>query len=201
MIVAIASGAAGVAGAVAAWFQAIKVSRLKAETDAALEKIRLEGNLALEAIKSERDRRRKAFEVAMQEAKPIEDALTQAWQDAQTMKDVIARLISPIRYDLDLALESIESVSKSLSEGYGRWGSLTPSEARETWHKMKNAATSIRMLLTNIGPISPGPPNVPMNLTDRLSEARLLFTDAQMSLAAARQKLREGIAQQVFEVL
>jgi hypothetical protein len=103
VVIALISAAAGVAGAIISWVQAIKTGRLKAAVDLALEQIKADSNLALEEMKAAQERRRKAFELASLECQPVEAALGQAWQDIQALKENLARVASPARIELLLA--------------------------------------------------------------------------------------------------
>src|ERR1043165_9053248 len=91
IIIAIISGVVGLAGGVIAWIQAARTSHLKADADATLERIRSETSLTLENLKADQERRKRAFEAAVEESKPVEAALAQAWHDIQSIKDVISK--------------------------------------------------------------------------------------------------------------
>src|SRR2546430_2602839 len=117
VIVAVVSGVVGVTGGIISWIQAVRTSRLRAETDSTIETIRSEASLAVETMKAENERRRKAFEIASQESRPIETALAQAWHDIQTVKDVISKIVRPSCLDKDSVLKPLGSASSRLFEG------------------------------------------------------------------------------------
>jgi hypothetical protein len=196
VLVAMISGAAGVIGAVIAWTQAIRANRLKANVDISLERIKSETTLALEAIKIENDRRRKAFEAASQACAPIEAALDQAWQDIQIVKDVITKLLSPARYDKDLALKSLRPAVSSIEEGYRRHGASIPETARNAWHKAKNCTGLVELTVReqdNFRSISD--PAV------GLRQFRGELTDQQIAMVAAREGIRGALVEDVLRLV
>jgi hypothetical protein len=197
VLVTMISGAAGVIGAVIAWLQAIRASRLRATADICLERTRSETALALEAIKAENERRRKAFDVAAQACAPIEAALGQVWHDIQTVKEIITKSLSPIRYDKDIALDALRPAVSGIEEGYSRCGSSIPETARSAWHKAKHCAGMVELTLREQDDFS--------SFSDRvvkiLTEARRELTDHQIAMVAAREGLREMLIENVVRLL
>src|SRR5574341_2493951 len=92
--IAIISGIVGILGGIIAWIQAVRISRLKGEMDMALEQAKAEFTLRMETMKANNERRRKAFEVAAEEVRPIQEALDKGWQVLQEIKDGISILVS-----------------------------------------------------------------------------------------------------------
>ncbi|HZH32210.1 MAG TPA: hypothetical protein VEY11_15700 [Pyrinomonadaceae bacterium] len=201
VIIAIIAGIAGVAGGIIAWIQAIRTARYKAEADSSLEKIKAETTIALEKMKTENERRRKAFEIASEESKPIETALAQAWHDIQTIKDLITRIVSPARYDLDLVLKDFKQAHSNLVEGYGQWGSNLSHVARIAWHKAKSSANDVELALLNQNTATDNTLILPPLIIESLREVRQSLTDQQMIIAASRQAIREQLLQHYLEVL
>jgi hypothetical protein len=201
IVVAIISGVAGLAGGVIAWIQAVKINRLKAEADSTLERIKAETNLALETMKVESESRRKAFELGTAESKPIEDAISQAWRDIQTIKELITTLLAPARYDIDLALKVFKPAYTSLVEGYSQWGSSLPDSARESWHAAKGILAFIDFTLPNQKGENPNNLDLSPQISERLYEIRLLLTDHQMALSGSRQTIRDEAIHKVVEAL
>jgi hypothetical protein len=201
IIIAIVSGIVGLTGGVIAWVQAVKTSRLKADADAALERIKSETSLTLEHLKLEQERRKRAFEVVIEESKPIEIVLTQAWHDIQSIKDVISKYVSGYRFDEDSARASLRSACMSLSENYAKWGPAVPETAQQAWHKAKGYITSVDALLpviesggTNISPLPP-------STVERFSEMRALLTDCQTVIAASRREIRDTTMKKIMELM
>lgn len=200
IIIAIISGIVGLAGGVIAWVQTIKTSRLKADTDAALERIRSETSLALEKVKAEQERKKRAFEVAVDESKPVEAALAQAWHDIQNIKDVMSKYMSGYRFDEESAKGAFSSACVSLSEGYAKWGTEIPESARQAWHKAKGTITAVEGLFPSQALGSDVLP-LPPNSAERLREIRAVLTDCQMSLAASRHAIRDMVMKKLLELV
>lgn len=212
VIVAMVSGIVASAGGILSWIQATKTARLKGEADStielirseasiALESIKAENGIALENIKAENERRRKAFEIASEESKPVQAALDQAWHDVQTIKEIISKLLSAARYDVDLALEVLTPAKSNLIEGYAKWGTALSNDARNAWHRAKNSADTVELTISTLQPASEPQPELPPQLVDQLREIRLSLTDNQMIIAASRQMLRDQEARKILEVL
>ena|ERR1044071_8197556 len=201
IIVALIAGFAGVVGGIIAWVQAIKTSRLKADADATLEWIKSEANIGLEKMKAENERRRKAFELATQESKPIETALAQAWHDIQTIKEVISKLLTTVPYDLDLIRKDFSPAHAKISEGYASWGPELPESARIAWHKAKSHAQTVELTLASAYTTNDGVRDFAPKIIENLREIRVAFTDCQMILASSRQTIREKTIRQLLEVL
>lgn len=198
ILVAIISGIAGLVGGSIAWIQAIRTSRLKAEADAALEKIKSQASLALEEARDSREKRKRAFEVAVEESRPVEVALAQAWHDIQSIKDVISKYTSGFRFDVDSARHSLSSSCATLSEGYARWGTAAPDNAKQAWHNAKGCGASVEILLDDAG--GAGFP-LPADLTERLKELRTTLTDSQMAIAADRDTVRDVMMKKILELV
>lgn len=200
-LIAIASAAAGVIGALFAGIQTVRTARLKASVDLALEKIRQESALSLESMKEDGERRRKAFELAMQESEPVEAALAQAWRDIQQVKEEIAKVISHVRYDLDLGLKAVGTAVASLVDGYARWGSDLPNDARHAWHSAKGSAGTVELSLRRQLAAHGVEVELPEQVVDALKEARISLTDRQIALAAAREGFRHELVRKLWEDL
>lgn len=192
IVVAIIAGITALLGGAFAWIQANKTSKLKAQADVVLEEMRAEG-----------ERKRKAFELASAEARPVELALSQAWQDIQTIKEVISKVLSPIRYDEDVARSVFRPAVNNLVDGYGKWGTEIPDSAKAAWHNAKNAVIAIELTLfsqpNNQAPFTDA--DLTPEIAESLKEARLSLTDFQMILAAARQTVREQVAAKILKAL
>lgn len=197
ILVAIISAAAGVLGAVIAWAQAVRVNRLKSSMDISLERIKSETVLALETVKAENERRRKAFEVASQASAPIEIALGQAWQDMQTIKEVITKLLSPVRFDKDIALSSLGLAVASIEEGYSQHGANIPEPARSAWHKAKSCAGLVNFTVNDQDDVSSfsGP------VVEALKNARRELTDQQIAIVASRDGLRKILVDKFLNII
>jgi hypothetical protein len=198
IIIAIISGIAGLTSVLIAWVQAIRTSRIKADTDSALEKIRSETSLALEQVKADQERKKRAFEIAIEESRPIEVALAQAWHDIQSIKDVIAKYISGFRFDVSATKNSFHSAYTSLCEGYARWGTEAPDNARHAWHNAKGSANSVEILLNET---TDNDLPLPSDLTERMKEIRTALTDSQMVIAAGRHAVRDTVMKKVLELV
>jgi hypothetical protein len=199
--VALISGAGGLVGAVIAWIQAARTAKLKAAADETLEKIKAQSGIALAALKEEGEHRRKALELATQESKPVEDALSQAWRDVQKVKEVIAGLLSRARYDLDLAAKTLTPVVARLVDNYATHGANLPESGREAWHAAKKSAAVIEAVVASLGKLEDLRAPLPQGTRRSLREARVSLTDQQMALAAARQTVREEQTLRILESL
>ena len=200
IIITVISGIVGLEGAIVAWIQAMRTSRLKADADSALERIKSETAISIENIKVDQERRKRAFEVAIEESKPVEASLAQAWHDIQTIKDVISKYMSGFRFDENSAWQSFASACASLSEGYAKWGTEVPENARQAWHKAKGCAMSVEMLLPN-DDSGGNMPLLPEGTTESLREIRTLLTDSQLAIAAARNAIRDTAMKKVLELV
>lgn len=196
-LVAVISGAAGLIGAVFAWIQAVRANRLKADVDISLERIKSETLLAIEAFKAENERRRKAFEVASQTCAPVETALDQAWQDIQTIKEVIAKLLSPVRYDKDIALNSLRPVVLSIENGYSHYGAGIPEVARNAWHVAKNRASLVEQVVSEQDDVH----SLSTALIERLEKFRRELTDQQIAIVGAREGLRGALMERLLHLI
>lgn len=199
VIVAIISGLAGIVGALIASIQAIRTSRLKAGADAKLEQIKAETDIAVETMKETKERRQKAFELASQESAPLELALSQAWEDIQLIKEVISKLVSQERYDLDFALDHTEAPCTRLTDGYAKWGASIPEPARKAWHAAKSNVSTFKQMLVG----QDGTPKSPLSVEtiETLKEMRISLTDQQMMVGAARQSIRDANMTHLLEIL
>jgi len=197
VLLATISGSAGVVSAVIAWLQTVRANRLRANVDIALEAIKSETALALESIKIENERRRKAFELASQACAPIETALDQAWQDMQVIKEVIAKLLSPIRYDKDIALKSLQPAVLSIASGYSQCGASIPEAARNAWHNAKHCAGVIELTVTaqeNVSSLSDP-------VIELLKSYRNDLTDQQIALVGAREGIRGVLIERFIHLI
>lgn len=199
LIVAIISGLAGIAGALIASIQAIRTSKLKGGADAKLEQIKAETNIAVETMKEERERRQKAFEIASLESAPVEAALAQAWEDIQLIKEIISKLVSQERYDLDIALEHLNPACSNLINGYAKWGARIPEQARKAWHSAKGTVAGFQHVLiteskTNKSQLS-------SEIIEALKEMRTFLTDHQMIIMTSRQGIRDSNIKHLVEII
>jgi hypothetical protein len=199
VIVAIISGIAAIAGALIASIQAVRMSRLKAETDAKLEQLKAETSIAVETMKDVRERRHKAFEIAAQESAPLEAALAQAWEDIQLIKEIISKLVSPDRYDLDIALDHLTPPCSRLMDGYAKWGASIPEHARKAWHAAKGDISAFRQILVTESNTSNS--QLPSATIEILKETRTFLTDHQMVIVASRQSIRDLNIKHLLEVI
>jgi hypothetical protein len=201
IIVAIVSGIVGLAGGIIASVQAVRTSRLKADTDAALERIRSEASIALENVKADQERRRRAFELALEDSKPAESALAQAWQDIQTIKDVLSRYTAGFRFDEDSAMEAFRSSFVSLSEGYAKWGPAVPESARQAWHAAKGRVGSAELLLLGQSNAGDDASPLPPRAVEGLREIRMVLSDCQMAIAASREGVRDALMKRMLGLM
>jgi hypothetical protein len=201
IIIAIISGIVGLAGGVIAWIQAVRMSHIKADADAALERIRSETNLALENVKADQERRKRAFEVALEESKPVEAALAQAWHDIQSIKEITSKYMSRFRFDENSARQPFNSAGVNLSEGYAKWGTELPESARHAWHKAKGCITLVEELLPSPDHTDDDVLPLPPSTTERLREIRITLTDSQMAIAASRQAIRDTETKKILELM
>jgi len=200
IVITVISGIVGLVGGIIACIQAIRTSRLKADADSTLERIRSETSISLENMKLDQERRKRAFEVAIEESRPIEASLAQAWHDIQSIKDVISKYMSGFRFDENSARQSFASAYASLCEGYAKWGTEVPDSARHGWHKAKGCAMSVEILLLkedSRGDMS----LLPEGTTDSLKEIRIVLTDSQLAIAATRNAIRDTMMKRVLELV
>lgn len=185
--IAVVSGIAAVlggAGGVFAWVQAVRVTRIRAEAER-----------ALESMKLDTERRRRAFELASAETEPMQGALAQAWSDVQALKDAVSRTLSASRFDTQSAMKLVDPAIASLVEGYGRWGAMLPADARKAWHRAKDLAGTVGILV-NAGEDYPAEAR-----TAQLREIRHALTDIQLALATARATVRDAHVRRILEQL
>lgn len=197
VLIAIISAVAGVISAIIAWIQTIRTTRLKASVDISLERIKSETALALEVIKIENERRGKAFEVASQACAPTETALDQAWQDIQTVKDVIARLLSPIRYDHDIALNALRPTVLSIENGYHKHGASIPETARSAWHRAKHCTSLVEHTVSEHAQTR----SLSNEVVETLKNFRRELTDQQLAMIAARESLRSALVERILRLI
>lgn len=192
IVIAVIAGVPGLISGVMAWIQAVRTSKLQAQNA-----------LKLEEMRATTERNRNAFELGSAEARPVETALSQAWNDIQTIKEVISNILRPIRYDEDIARSTFQPAAKNLVDGYGKWGSQIPDSAKVAWHNAKNAAIATELMLfseatdeetSTLADLAP-------EIVESLKEARLSLTDFQMVLADERQNIREQVTARIVKAL
>jgi hypothetical protein len=159
----------------------------------------LETSLTLENLKADQERRKKAFEVAIDESKPVEAALSQGWHDIQSIKEVISKFMSGFRFDEQSARQSFNSASASLSKGYAKWGTEIPDPARQAWHKAKGCISMVDQWLPNQDGAEWEP--LPSHNIERLREIRTLLTDSQMAIVASRNSVRDTAMKKILEMI
>lgn len=191
IVIAAISAISGIACALFAWLQAVRTARLKASTEVTLARIKAESEIALERLKVENERQRKLIDQVASETRPVEEALSVAWQEIQAIKEEIDRLASSTRYDLDLAIAGLKSVVNGFVAGYAKWGHLLPEPVRAAWHSAKSSALGILQTLELGEAGAKERPRYRAQLVRQLRDARLRLTDQQMVLSAARVGLRD----------
>jgi predicted nucleic acid-binding Zn-ribbon protein len=189
-IVPIASAVASVIAAAVAWKQAERTIRLKAESDLQLERLRLEAA-----------RRQKAFEAARAASEPVAAALSDAWNEMQSLKDVISRTLSPSRFDLEVALTRTRESAARLGAGYGRCGADLDEMARRAWHAAKNTADGLEAVLARHDEARQASEADLAVIQRRLRDIRALLTDYQAQLARARQTLADTYTHRILVAL
>src|SRR6201999_1180453 len=70
---------------------------------------------------------------------PVATAIEIAWSQLQFAKECLIKLASPGRYDLDIAQKDLLGCISNITEGYAKWGSLLPDNARLAWHAAKGS--------------------------------------------------------------
>jgi hypothetical protein len=186
-LVAILALAGSIASAAFAWWQSVRVARLNSST-----------TLAIEEFRAETERRRKAYELASEQAGELEKALVGAWREIQVIKEEITKLTWPAGHDLDIALENRRQPVTRLLEGYEQFGASIPVEARLAWHSAKKIASSL-MEVTRQG--FEAKRVLPDEVRARIQQMRFSLTDSQLCLSNVHHALREGIAQRLLKVI
>lgn len=126
---------------------------------------------------------------------PAEEAISQAWQDIQTIKEVISnvlmsRLLTTGRYDISVAETTFKPAYETLVNGYVKWGTEVPAPASEAWRKAKSLASSAANLLFSSS--GQNLKSLGDETMERLREVRLSMGDTQMVLDDSRQTLRHA---------
>ena len=137
----------------------------------------------------------------MQESKPIEAALAQAWQDIQSIKDVISKYTSGFKFDESSAMESFHTSFLSLSEGYAKWGADIPESARAAWHNAKGRVAATELRLTDVGRTDGDAPLMSPSAKESLREIRTVLTDCQMAIVESRLAVRDTSMKRVLELM
>jgi hypothetical protein len=155
----------------------------------------------LEKIKIDENRRKAALEITRQKSIPIENALTKAWENIQILKHVISKIIAPIRYDADIALETIKEAHKHIEEEYAKSGIKIPDSARDSWHKAKEISAQIIIIVAENSRANDKIDTFSEEEIKTLSNYRSELTDLQSLIVESRSKLQQNILDLIIKEL
>jgi hypothetical protein len=185
--------AAAVASIVAAGFSlfgALRSSRIKSESD-----------LALEKFKAADATRRRAFDLALAESEPLVAALGQAWSDLQVIREVIHKVVAPARFSESLALKTLSAASGSIGSGYLRFGSKLPHDVEVVWHSAKNRVLLIDALVREHGGGAEPQEGARPDINERLLQIRAALRDDQTALQEASLNIRAELMKRIVEAM
>jgi len=188
--IALVGASASVVAAVVSLFAAARSARLKVQSDLAIERLRLD------AVN-----RQKAFDVAMKEVQPMEAALSSAWRDIQTIRDVIQRTVAPAQYDEQVALDTLRSAIAAISSGYSQFGGMLPPEAVSAWHSAKSHTSAVEPLMLSRGTgVNPQPEADP-DVDEQLLQLRSALRDHQSVLQQSLLTIRGTVMNRIMDAV
>jgi hypothetical protein len=188
--VALVGAAASVIAAVVSLYAALNAARLKAKSE-----------LALERAKIEASSRQRAFEMAVKDSEPLEAALNAAWGDIQIVRDVIQKAVTPALYDEAAALELLRGAVSGVSNGYKEFGASLPADADAAWHSAKNAVQTAEALLRRRGTgVSPRTES-PQDVDRQLEQIRASLREAQHIIQQSMLMVRGAAMKRLMNVM
>ncbi|MFI5398422.1 MAG: hypothetical protein ACHQ9S_23050, partial [Candidatus Binatia bacterium] len=137
---------------------------------------------------------------ATREAQPVASAIDAAWDDVQVLKEEISKLISPLRYDWDIAIPKIAGAAAQLVDSYGHVGARLSEAARIAWHRAKGNSQQLLQMLETADEAGQAP-SAEHPVSDQLRELRNNLTECQSILARERTKLIQEQVEQMVQVL
>ena len=143
------------------------------------------------------ERRKQAFEVALAEARPVEDALQTAWQDLQAIKEIIASALGGREFDRERAARDLRAAIDRLASGYAEHGAQLSPSAQKVWHGAKSTATGTGMLLLRGASLTTDV----QKAASELQTAREKLTELQGALVNERENVRGLLTRRMFELL
>ena len=130
--------------------QARRVKELEINTQEYLGKLSSETQIALERQRSENEQAKRAFEIAIQESEPMEQALRGLWRVIQEVKDYISVMLieGPQRRDnLEDLSSKVKSASLEFRKMYSSSGATLSPQAQAAAHEAKNQILSVEALI------------------------------------------------------
>jgi hypothetical protein len=189
IIAAVITGLVSVLSAFIAWRQTERVKRIETATQEHLALMSAQAQAAIESFKAEQERSKTAFEVAMSEAKPVEDALSHLWNLIQTFKELITLLadgVVPTTEESKRELWArLSAIREEFLDGFGGSGASLPKRAREAAHTSKNIMHEVSNIVTRLKGSS-----VSHKESSQLMALRKELTLYQESIASDRSELR-----------
>ncbi len=195
IIVACIAGVVSLLSALFAWKQTVLVKRVEAATQERLALVNAQTQAAIETIKTEHERSKNAFEVAIAESGPVEQALSTMWGLIQGVKDQVAATVrlDESKVDRETLTELAGRVKEARStflDIYQSSGAALPDTAADAAHGAKNIFFDIAMYTQNL--VAKG--GFPRRLSDEdvrtLWKQRELLTSCQRVIASERSDIR-----------
>jgi hypothetical protein len=196
LLIAIVSGIVSIIAAIIAFIQSLRTARLKATTALALEELKADRQERMEELRADREKRKEAFQIARQDSAPVEQALAQAWQNIQIIKEVISTLVARERYDADLAPGSLRPAVAGLLDLYHQTGMVLRQPTRLAWQKALACGNELEELISKNGP-----PQLASDDIERLRGMRVLLSGLQMDISDGRQRVREELVQKALGLM
>lgn len=178
VVVSVVSGAVAVISAIIATVKTVQAEKLKANWQ-----------LELERIQAARTNRIEALREANEAVEPVTKRVDDAWGQMQRIKEELGKLLSPGRYDIDFACDTLTQLVDEFEKGYEDGGSKVPEPLRVAWHSAKKTSRLTLSMLAS-SEIAPRTANLPQELYNSLDEARQTLTESQSILSHERGKLQ-----------
>lgn len=165
--------------------QTMRVAKLKAETELRIAGMTAASGSLTEHAKAES----KLLDAAVQDARTLDQEISEGWKHLQIIKDELAKLAARDRYFVDMAYDRLLVSSVYIADAYARVGSRLPAETREAWHRVKNLAAEIEARCK--GWVASGTTHDLLTNDDRaeLHHIRLALSEGQHVLSEQRQSL------------
>lgn len=204
VIVAIVAACTSTASAVMTWLQATRVKRLEVQTQEKLAKLTSTTQLAIERLKIDNERLNKAFAVASEESKPLENILSEMWKHIQIVKDELRSLCESESFNadaIDVKTKSIESAVRILLDLYSQHGAELPEQAAQACHRCKNEILMILSYFPLIAKEVKKDGFISQKTIIYLEKCRLMLDETQAIIALYRSSLRADLLHKVLNVM
>jgi hypothetical protein len=188
--VAAIGAVSSVGAAILAFYAASRATRLKSQAD-----------LTLERLKLHDANRRRALELAIQESEPIEKALSQLWNDIQTVREAIQNTVSTADCDEAEILLTLHAAVSRITEGYARHGSSLSPDAAAAWHSAKSHLLGLEEFVRRRGTDARPKEGASSGIDERLLSIRAALRDIQSIIQQSMLTSRGATMKRILELM